>query len=186
MIAVARTPGSAPLALAVCAGLLAACTGGDQMADLRTYVQQVEARPARPIEPLPEIKPYETYAYSAGELRDPFEVPQATEAVGIASAPKNGIRPDANRPREPLEGFPLDALRMVGTLDREGHRWGIVKARDGAVYRVQEGNFVGQNYGKITRISEQQMDLTEVVPDGQGGWLERPASLALNDQSRGG
>jgi type IV pilus assembly protein PilP len=165
---------------------LAGCYGGDKMADLRAYAEDVKARPAKPIDPLPEIRPYETYAYAGSDLRDPFEPPPGAEEVSVAAAEDNGIRPNANRTREPLEAFPLDTLRMVGILERERQLWAIVKASDGAIYRVQEGNYLGQNHGKITRITEQEVDLTEIVPDGLGSWLERPASIALNEQSRGG
>lgn len=177
----------AGLATAAVALTLAGCSSGDKLADLREYAETVKARPAKPIDPLPEIRPYETYAYAASDLRDPFEPPRGAEDVGEAVAvADNGIHPDQNRSREPLEAFPLDTLRMVGILEREQQLWAIVRASDGAIYRVQEGNYLGQNHGKITRITEQEVDLTEIVPDGLGSWLERPASLALNEQSRGG
>ena len=158
--------------------LLSAC-GGDNLDDLRTYAQEVKARKHRGIEPLPEIKPHETFLYQASDLRDPFE--PAPFAVAAANAPANGPRPDMDRRREPLEEFPLDTLRMVGTLDRKQERWGLVQAKDGTVHRVKTGNYIGQNYGKIVAISEEEIGLVEIVPDGLGGWTERKASLALTE-----
>jgi type IV pilus assembly protein PilP len=149
------------------------------MADLRQWVDEVKARPGSRIDPLPAIKPYETYAYQAYELRDPFQPPAQPEAAEIMPT-ENGIHPDSNRPREPLEAFPLDSLRMVGSLDKGDGIWAIVKGSDGTVYRVRPGSYLGQNHGKIIGINEQEIALIEIVPDGKGGWLERPASIALN------
>ncbi len=160
--------------------LLTACSG-DNLDDLRTYAQEVKARKHGSIEPLPEIKPHETFLYQASDLRDPFEPAPFAVAATAATAGANGLRPDMNRRREPLEEFPLDTLRMVGTLDRKQERWGLVQAKDGTVHRVKTGNYIGQNYGKIVTISEQEIDLVEIVPDGLGGWTERKASLALTE-----
>lgn len=91
------------------------------------------------------------------------------------------MRPDSNRPREALEAFPLDTLRMVGTLDQGGQSWGLVRANDGTIHRVQPGNYLGQNHGRIANITEYEIELVEIVPDGLGGWIERQASLALSE-----
>ncbi len=91
----------------------------------------------------------------------------------------SGIQPDVNRRREALEGFPLDALQMVGALEQRGQMWAVIKAPDGLVYRVARNNYVGQNHGRITGVSEEKVELVEIVPDGLGGWQERPARLAL-------
>lgn len=178
-----KSPVALLLTVMVLVGLgLTGCGTGDKMADLRAYVSEVKARPVTPIEPLPEIKPYETYAYQVHEMRDPFEPPAGPEPVQVAQEQAGGPQPDPNRPREPLEMFPLDSLRMVGILEREETTFGLVKARDGTLFRVREGNYLGQNHGKILRISEQQIDLMEIVPNGTGGWMERSASLALNEK----
>ncbi len=170
------------LSVALLGGLLTGC--GNNTEDLQNYIEQVKARPKGPIEPMPIIKPYETFAYSATSLRDPFTPPVVPDDSRSRSA-GGGIQPDANRPKEALEEFPLDALRMVGSLERGGGKWSVVKAPDGAIYRVQPGNYVGQNNGKITRISDELIELTEIVEDGQGGWIERQASLALSEESAG-
>lgn len=161
--------------------LLTACTGGDHLDDLRAYVAEVKARKHGRVEPLPEIKPHETFLYQAYDLRDPFAPAPFSQPATVTATASNGIRPDMNRRREPLEEFPLDTLRMVGTLERDQERWGLVQARDGTVHRLKVGNYIGQNYGKIVAISEQEISLVEIVPDGLGGWTERKAALAINE-----
>lgn len=161
--------------------LVAACSGG-QNDDLRQYTEEVRARQNTRVEPLPEFKPYETFLYQAGELRSPFR-PSAggTPDDILTESRDNGVRPDSNRPREALEAFPLDTLRMVGTLDQGGQSWALVRANDGTIHRVQPGNYLGQNHGRIVNITEYEIELVEIVPDGLGGWIERQASLALSE-----
>lgn len=170
-----RHPGSHILPAILAPFLLTAC-GGDNLDDLREYAQTVKARKHGGIAPLPEIKPHETFLYQASDLRDPF-----APAPFAAAAAANGLHPDTSRPREPLEAFPLDTLRMVGTLDRKQKRWGLVQTKDRTVHRVETGNHIGQNHGKIISITEQEIGLMEIVPDGLGGWVERKASLALTE-----
>lgn len=160
---------------------LTACSSNN-VADLQVYVGEVRSRQPGKIEPLPEFKPYETFLYQAGDLRSPFSPPVSAEPQRVASGSGNGIRPDENRAHEPLEDFPLDTLRMVGTMEQKGNTWALVLAtNDGTIHRVQPGNYVGNNYGKINGISEYKVALTEIVPDGLGGWMERQASLALSE-----
>jgi type IV pilus assembly protein PilP len=161
--------------------LVTACGGGETQ-DLREYTEQVRARQNTRVEPLPEFKPYETFLYQASELRSPFHPGNggAPEDI-LAESSDNGVRPDSNRPREALEAFPLDSLRMVGTLDQDGESWALVRANDGTIHRVQPGNHLGQNHGRIVNITEYEIELVEIVPDGLGGWMERQASLALSE-----
>lgn len=154
------------------------CSGKGGNAELKSYVENVKKRRAGPIEPLPEVKPYEGFVYTAQNLRSPFE-PSEPKAQEIDLSKENMLRPDMDRRREPLEAFPLDSLRMVGTLEKDGKRWAIITDTDGSVHRVTIGNYVGQNFGKINSISDDKMDITEVIPDGQGGWQERKAYMAL-------
>lgn len=154
---------------------------GSDMNDLRQYIDGVKARPQSKIEPLPQIKPYETYAYPAN-LRDPF-TPSLEPAAGSTKA---GPRPNPNRHKEALEDFPLDTLRLVGNLGREKEEWSLVKAPDGSVYRVQPGNYLGQNEGHIIKVTDQGIELVELIEDGQGGWIERPASLTLSEETTEG
>jgi len=158
----------------VAIGLLAGCAS--EMDELRQKVADIKSRPGERIEPLPEIKPYEAFTYNASNLRSPF-VPSAPSRSDVA----NAIRPDVKRPREFLEQFPLDTLRMVGTLQLQGRNYGLVQGRDGLVHRVLPGNFMGQNDGRIVSITSNKISIIEIVPDGLGGYIERPAALALTE-----
>lgn len=172
----ALTRAASRATVAIVLGLsLAACTGGT--ADLRQYVDEVKARPGPPLEPLPVMQQFETFEYAAHNLRDPFSMPRE-EATGSSDGP----RPDPNRRRELLEAFPLDGLGMVGTLGDGGDMVALVLDPEGVVHRVKVGNYMGQNEGRITRIAENRVDLVELVPDGSGGWIERQASVALDEQ----
>ncbi len=155
---------------------LTACSGG-RYGDLETFFDDVRAQPKGRINPLPEVIPYETFTYNAKELRDPF-VQYIEELVSYIDT---GLRPDMNRKREPLEQYPLDTLDFVGHLEKSGVRWGLVSAPDKSVYRVQVGNYVGKNYGKIISITETSVKLVEIIPSGTGNWVDREASLALNE-----
>ena len=156
---------------------LGAC--GAEMGDLRTYVDEVKARPGGTIARLPRIVPAPTFAYEAGDRRSPFlpETPQ-----GVGSLNPDAIQgPDPNRPREFLEQFPLDTLRMVGTLETLGDSFGLIQTSDGLIYRVTLGHHMGQNYGRVTLISDSEIVLVEIISDGIGGYLERPAAIGLSD-----
>jgi type IV pilus assembly protein PilP len=156
----------------LCGGLLAGCSGRDS--DLDRFIAATKKEPGGRVEPLPEIKPYDSYAYSSSAMRSPF-VPGASR--GGASGP----RPEVQRNREFLEQFSLDTLRMVGTLKLNGQSYGLVQVADGRVQRVLVGNHLGQNDGRITDIAPNKISVTELVPDGLGGYIERPAALALNE-----
>jgi len=159
------------------AAIVTVSCAGHEHADLQEYVKRVKAKKAGNIKPLPEIKPYETFTYNAKDLRDPF-TPFVQEA--LEQAPVNtGLRPDANRKREALEQFPLDSLVFVGNLEKDGQLWGLISAPDSTVYKVKKGNYVGQNYGEIQKITENEILIKEIISDGSGGWIEREASLTL-------
>ncbi len=146
------------------------------MDKLEQQVAEIKARPGERIEPLPEIKAYESFAYNASSIRSPF-VPSAPSRSDVASA----VRPDSKRTREFLEQFPLDTMSMVGTLQLQGHNYGLVQGKDGLVHRVLPGNFMGQNDGRVVSITPTRISIIEIVPDGLGGYIERPAALALNE-----
>jgi type IV pilus assembly protein PilP len=160
--------------------LLGACSDSG-VGDLNQFVSEAKQREGR-VEPLPEFKPVETYAYAAASLRDPFG--SLSEDTKLAAQARNssGISPDVSRRKETLETYPLDALRMLGMLKFQDATWGLIKAPDGIVHRVRTGNHLGQNYGKVKAIQAQRLTLTEIVPDGLGGWEEREAYLAMNEQ----
>jgi type IV pilus assembly protein PilP len=165
------------VAVAAAAVGLSACGGAND--DLRAYIDEVKARPGGRIEPLPQVQPAPTFAYEAGERRSPF-LPDAPQRR-VSNDPNAVVGPDPNRPREELEKFPLDTLRMVGTLGDRRANFGLVQSRDGLVWRVRVGDHMGQNYGRIVAISDSEIQLMEIIPDGLGGYLERPATIALSD-----
>lgn len=171
MSRLARVPRPAVTVLAL---LLAACGGG--MSDLERRVAEVKSRKSEQIEPIPQIKSFEPFAYEPGERRDPF---QKEDALNSESG--SGPAPDLNRNREPLEEFPLDALRMQGVIQTGRALYALVKAPDGVIHRVTVGNHMGQNFGRVHSISETEIGLTETVADGFGGWVSRPASVALGE-----
>ena len=129
-----------------------------------------------PLEPLPVMKQFETFEYSAEGLRDPFAEPTPDRDSGGA-----GLRPDPERRKEALEAYPLDGLNMVGTIGTAGNLIGLVLAPDRVTYRVRPGNYMGQNDGRITAVHEDRIEMVELVPDGAGGWIERQAKIALED-----
>jgi len=153
---------------------LSAC-GADHR-ELQAWIDDVKARPGGAIEPLPEINPAPSYVYEASGRRSPF-IPDAPQSRPSQS----GVGPDLDRPREYLEGEPLDALTMVGTLANRDGSFGLIQDSQGLVHRVSVGNHMGQNYGRITGISESEIQLVEIVADGLGGYYERPASIGLSD-----
>lgn len=159
------------LACTVLAGL-AACSSADD--ELTRFIEDTKKEPGGRVEPLPEIKPYETFVYAAATLRSPF-------LPGGSGGSSMGLRPDSKRNREFLEQFSLDTLKMVGTLKLGGHMYGLVQTKDGLVHRVTDGNYMGQADGRITDITPAKIILTEIVPDGLGGYMERPAALGLNE-----
>ena len=160
---------------------VAGCTRGvtstpGEAPNLEKWVADVKARPAPALDPLPVMQQFETFEYAAQNLRDPFSNAFSDQSGG------SGPRPDPNRPRQALEQFPLDSLDMVGTIGRGPGVVGLVMAPDKVTYRVRPGAYMGQNDGRITAVHEDRIELVELVPDGAGGWLERPASVALEDQ----
>ncbi|HEY4213061.1 MAG TPA: pilus assembly protein PilP [Steroidobacteraceae bacterium] len=150
---------------------LAACSSADD--ELTRFIDDTKKQPGGRVESLPEIKPYEQFTYSAEQMRSPFS-PSAPGGVGA------NVRPDSKRNREYLEQYPLDTLKMVGTLKMAGHMYGLVQDKDGLVHRVSAGNYLGQQEGKISDISAAKITLTEIVPDGLGGYMERPGQIGLS------
>ncbi len=148
------------------------------LGELEGYVKAKKAEPPGRIEALPEIKQIITFVYEPNGRRDPFvEVESGEQERG--GVVESGITPDFNRRKEELESYALDSIRMVGILEQLGVTWGLVKTKDGTIHRVKTGNYMGQNHGRIVQISEDKIDLTEIVQDGTGGYTERQASLAL-------
>ena len=168
----------ARLLLIALAALAAGCA--QDMSDLEEYAMEVKGRTSKNIDPIPQPKPYEPFSYEPKERRDPFlPILQSREAAIAGAGGAGAIKPDFERPKEPLEEFPLDALRMVGTITMQQHAFALIRAPDAVVHRVSVGDHMGQNFGKITGISETEVVLMEIIPDGLGGYIQRPASVAL-------
>ena len=159
---------------------LSACNQG--MGDLQQFVNQTKAKPPGRVEPIPPFIPYQNFEYTTQNLRDPFKLvdfrrPEPTDEPISNSA--TGPRPSIDRVREPLEDFPLDTLRFKGTVTQSGTKWGLIFAPDNTVHRILEGNYMGQNHGRIISLSDVIIEVTEIVPDGLGNYIERSAAVAL-------
>ena len=149
--------------------------GGGGMDDLQTFVAETGKDMQGKIEPLPQVKVYEPFTYNAFDLPDPFKPRKLSSAGG------GGTQPDLNRPREPLEAFSLETLKMVGMLSKQGVVHAVIKTPDNAIYHVRKGNYVGQNFGLITQISNSEVTLREIVQDSAGDWSERTSTLLLQE-----
>lgn len=169
--------------LGVClVSLLTACSQGGGFSDLDKFMAEARAKPRGHVEPLPEFKAYEAFSYSAADRRSPFEPPIDVQLTMVEQQPVSEVEPDLDRPREVLENFDIKALSMVGTLQGpSGDLYALVKDSTGGIHRVKAGNYMGQNYGRIVGVSETRIELIEIVPNGRGGWVERPRSLTLNE-----
>lgn len=166
------------LLLCIGSGLLSACSAED-FADLDRFMEEKRALPGGTIVPLPTFKTYEAFAYSATNLRSPFdrpiEVREITQLQAIAA-----IKPDENRSKEFLEQFTLDSLLMVGTLARDKNNWTLIKDPEGGVHRVDAGSYLGRDHGKIVDMNDTSVAIVEIVSDGtEDGWVERPRTIKL-------
>jgi len=157
---------------------LASC-GGEHYSDLRQFVKESDNLPHGRLPPLPDVKPYEPFTYDAYDLIDPFK-PRKIEPP--KSAAGGGIQPDLTRRKEPLEAYPLENLRMVGTLQQNKANYALVKSPDNNLFRVKPGNYMGQNFGLITEISESAIKLKEIVQDSGGDWTERVSTMNLAEE----
>ena len=160
-----------PLALL----LLSACTSDNE--DLRRFVAESDKRVPPKIDPLPAVKPFEPFTYEGFDLPDPFKPRKLTAPKG-----GGGLAPDLNRRKEPLEAFPLEQLKMVGTLSQGNDVYALVRA-DKTLYRVKKGNYMGQNFGLITEVTENEIKLKEIVQDSAGDWAERQSVLPLLEET---
>ncbi len=155
--------------------------GGEQFSDLKTFVKESGEGLRGRVEPIPEVRQFEPFAYNAFDLSDPFK-PRKTVA-DTRGGTGGGPRPDLNRRKEALEAFPLESLQMVGTLEQKQVRFALIKTPDNNLYRVKSGNYLGQNFGVVTSISESTVTIKEVIQDSSSGsWTERTSSLQLLEQ----
>jgi type IV pilus assembly protein PilP len=165
--------------------LAVGCGGGD-MSDLDSYMQDMRQKPAPPIEPIPTFPQFDSFLYGAAGMRSPFEKPQALIELSIENNELKSaamVKPDELRPKEYLEQFNISAIVMVGTVVKDGAIWGLVDDGTANIHRVQVGNYMGRNHGKIFNIDNGRIDLQEIVPNGPDGWLERPKTLQLQESA---
>lgn len=171
---------AAPVALALLlTTVLAGCS--QDMHDLRSYLEKVKQRPGGPIAAIPEMKPFATFNYPDTAVRDPFASLAFGEPERSQNRSQSGPRPDPTRPKEALEEYPLDSLAFVGTLQRGRQIWALIRDPGGTIHRVQTGNHMGQHYGRIVAISPRSIEVSELIPNQQGGWVQHDGSLAMND-----
>jgi len=170
-----------PLVIILFAAALSAC-GGDEFGDLKKELNDLTKDMRGRVDPLPQVKPYEPVPYTAEAEVDPFRPERiVVAAAGGSSAPAFAkLAPDLNRPKEPLEAFPLESIQMMGSITQGKHTYGLVKAGTN-LYRVKIGNYMGQNFGVITEIEEGQISLKELVQDSTGDWVERASALQLQE-----
>ena len=162
------------LALGACVVLALAGCGGESHQDLRAWMADQGKGARGRVDPLPQIKPYEPFAYNAFDLPDPFK-PRKIEPTKGGSK----LAPDLTRRREPLEAYPLESLEMVGTLAKGKLTYALVRTPDRDVYQVSAGNYLGQNFGVILGVTESELRMKELVQDGGGDWTERTGTLQL-------
>lgn len=166
------------IAVALTCLSLVACSGGDNQ-DLRQWMNEAGKDNIGKIPPLPQVKPYEPVLYDAGNLLDPFKPakigPEQKKSAG------GGVQPDMDRPREPLEAYPLESLKYVGVMTKKNASYAIIQV-DGALYQVRVGNYMGQNFGVITKVAESEVTLKELTQDSAGDWVEKVSVLLLQGQ----
>ncbi len=170
-----RMAGLAVIALAATGCTRSITSTPGDAPNLQNWIADVRARPAPPLDVLPVMQQFETVEYAAQNLRDPFSNAWLVQESA-------GSRPDPDRRKETLEQYPLDALDMVGTIGTGANLIALVMAPDNVTHRVRPGAYLGQSDGRVTDVREDRIELIELVPDGAGGWLERPAAIALEDQ----
>jgi len=171
------------LSLVTACIMLSACQSSDPYADIKAEMDSVRAKPRGRIEPPPEFEPYQTFTYSAALLRSPFRPPVDVEETVTVKVSGKQVKPNQNRSKEVLEEFGLDTLIMVGIITRPNEDlFALIKDNKAGIHRVKTGNYMGRNHGHIRSITPTKIELIEIIPDGQDGWVERPRTLVLQDK----
>jgi type IV pilus assembly protein PilP len=155
---------------------LAGC-GGEEFQDLKDFVRESGADMRGKVAPPPEVKPYEPFSYdNSTAIQDPFK-PRKAEIRNSGRSGQN--QPDRDRPKEELEEFPLESLKMVGYLQQANVGYGVIRSTDGKLHRIKAGNYVGMNFGQVLSVSDTEIKIKEMVQDSAGDWSERESSLQL-------
>jgi type IV pilus assembly protein PilP len=176
-----RRIGAGAMALAL-AALFSAC--GAEYEELQQWMEQQKREVKPSVKPIAPPKKFSPQPYVSAQAVDPFSQQKLTVAItNVARQPSSLLAAELNRRREPLEAFPLDAMSMVGSVNKQGRPYALLKV-DNLLYQVKLGDYLGQNYGRITRIAETEIALREIVQDAAGEWIERPASLQLQERAR--
>jgi type IV pilus assembly protein PilP len=162
--------------------LLAAC-GGEEQGELRQELAAMTKDLRGKVDPLPQVRSYEPVPYKSETMVDPFVPARIVVSQAATGGGGGGVQPDLNRPKEPLESFPLEAIQMVGTLAQNKDMYALVRAGSN-LFRVRKGNYMGQNFGVITAIDEGQINLKEVVQDSGGDWVERSTTVQMSEGKR--
>ncbi|MFM2034747.1 MAG: hypothetical protein RL459_12 [Pseudomonadota bacterium] len=172
--------------LAGVAALLVGCSSSDQM-ELQQWMAEQKSQTRSKVTPISEPKQFKPEAYTQGGSFEPFSKEKLTQALKRDSAQSTVnaslVAPELSRRKEPLEAFPLDTMVMVGTVVKDGKPMALVKV-DNLLYQVRAGSYLGQNYGKVTKITETELSLREIVQDAAGEWIERPTALQLQERSK--
>ncbi|MBK6960767.1 MAG: pilus assembly protein PilP [Gammaproteobacteria bacterium] len=167
------------LGLLLLTALLVGCGGDREFRDLQDFMAKTRAKPGGKIDPIPTFPPYEIFKYGAMALRSPFDAPATVAAESASGTP--AVAPSQARAREVLENYDFASLSMVGSLYRDGARWSLIDDGAGQIHRVTLGSYMGKNHGRIVSVNEDRTDVTETIPDGEGGWVERPRTLSLKE-----
>jgi len=157
---------------------LSACGDSKSMDDLQQYIVEVSLRPGGPVEPMPQFLPYEAFTYSAASMRGPFDVP-IMAGTSVAQEPVNEVKPDFDRTPEELESFALSNLSMVGMITRGNTTIALIQDENGMIHRIGRGSYLGRNHGRVMSVAPTEIEIVEIVPSGDGGWVERPRTLTL-------
>lgn len=174
--------GSRWAAAGLAIALLAACSGEQE--ELQQWMEQQKREVKPSVQPLTPPKKFNPQPYASADGVEPFSPQKLTVALKQESRqPNSVIAAEYNRRKEPLEAFPLDSMRMVGSVVKDGHTYALLRV-DNLLYQVKPGDYLGQNYGKITKITETGVTLREIVQDAAGEWIERPSSLQLQEGAR--
>jgi len=148
--------------------------------DVKDFIAKGKLRPPVKIKPLPTYKPYQPHTYDSSSLRSPFELPVLVKRKAITA--NTNVRPDINRQKQRLEGFELSSLSMVGSIKKGGVLWALIRDPDGIIEGVRAGYYLGRNNGRITELTEEKIDLVEIVASSVDGWFERPNIITMKEQ----